>query len=253
MKDWDGTTGIDGNRVEAQTPAEKLKALKGKLEPMQSPTMPARAPNTPRPQTPVTAKNTLRPEAAISTKNTPSARASSTITAEAALTKRLAPPISTLAAPAARPQHYEHQTPGRKDDEVPEPDEDESYVPDDRSDDDGKPINKVPGHFYPLYTWLAFHDEVTQSAQRVYGYLAKRLNRRDGCAWPKQETIASDLHMSLRSVRRAISDLERLKLVISRMETKEVGGWTKPRRKMFYYLLTHPWMMSRDDESDDEE
>ena len=58
--------------------------------------------------------------------------------------------------------------------------------------------------------------------------------------------------MSLRGVRRAISDLEALKLVMSRVETKQVGGWIKPRRMMFYYLLKHPWMMDRDDESDDE-
>ena len=58
------------------------------------------------------------------------------------------------------------------------------------------------------YNRLLYEYELSHRAVAVYLYLQERRNPIDGRCFPSVATIASDLHLSSRTVSRALADLE---------------------------------------------
>jgi hypothetical protein len=63
---------------------------------------------------------------------------------------------------------------------------------------------------------------LSSSARLVGVYLLGRVNRATGCAWPASNTVAADLHVSLRTVKNATAKLDRLEYF--RIERNVRGG-----------------------------
>lgn len=68
-----------------------------------------------------------------------------------------------------------------------------------------------------------YKTELPHRAISVYIYLADRANKQDVC-WPAIPTIARDLKLSESTVRRALRDLKREKLVEKETRCRDNGG-----------------------------
>ncbi len=83
-------------------------------------------------------------------------------------------------------------------------------------------------YFRKLYE----NDELPHRAKLVYIYLFDRCDI-EKKAWPSVRRIAKDLSISEKTVRRAIKDLERARLVHKEYAYRGNGSFTSNR----YYLL----------------
>lgn len=75
-------------------------------------------------------------------------------------------------------------------------------------------------------------DELPSRAKLVYYYLRDRCDK-NMMAWPGVKTIARDLSISDRTVRRAIKDLEQAGLVRKEYHKRKNGSFTSNR----YFLI----------------
>lgn len=76
------------------------------------------------------------------------------------------------------------------------------------------------------------NGELPQRAKLVYLYLHDRMDK-DKKAWPGLNTMAKDLSISRSTVKRAIKDLEKAKLIRKEPHYRDNGSATSNR----YYLL----------------
>lgn len=83
-------------------------------------------------------------------------------------------------------------------------------------------------YFRKIYTC----EEVPHRAKMVYMYLCDRCDANNK-AFPSVPTIAKDLSISVMTVRRAISDLEKAELVRKEYAYRKNGSCTSNR----YYIL----------------
>ncbi len=84
------------------------------------------------------------------------------------------------------------------------------------------------GYFTKLYK----NDELPQRAKLVYFYLRDHMDK-EGKSWPGVKTIAYELSISEKTVRRAIKDLQQAGLVRKEYAYRENGSCTSNR----YYVL----------------
>ena len=75
--------------------------------------------------------------------------------------------------------------------------------------------------FGTIYT----DQELTHRAKAVYMYLRDRSDAEGKC-WPGIKTIAADLGLSRSTVKRALTDLERLGYLKRQARHRENGSWT---------------------------
>lgn len=68
-----------------------------------------------------------------------------------------------------------------------------------------------------------YRMELPHRAIAVYIYLLDRANK-DGECWPAIPTIASELKLSQSTVRRALHDLRKTKLIETEQRYREKGG-----------------------------
>lgn len=68
-----------------------------------------------------------------------------------------------------------------------------------------------------------YRMELPHRAIAVYIYLLDRANK-DGECWPAIPTIASELKLSQSTVRRALHDLRKAKLIETEQRYREKGG-----------------------------
>jgi biotin operon repressor len=90
--------------------------------------------------------------------------------------------------------------------------------------------------------WLARRKELTWTAKAVWGHLLRKLSDAEGFAYPKQETIAAALGISVRTVKEAIKTLKTSGLLSVKRRRVKHGKWKSDARKTVYYLVgNHPW------------
>ena len=82
------------------------------------------------------------------------------------------------------------------------------------------------------YRKLYEYDDLPHRAKAVYIYLYDRCNKEKKC-WPSIKTIARELSFSQSTVRRAIQDLEKTKLVRKEFAYRKNGSHTSNR----YYVV----------------
>ena len=70
-----------------------------------------------------------------------------------------------------------------------------------------------------------YSSDLSHRARVVYMYLADRADR-DGKCWPAIKTIAAELNLSRSTVKRALDDLCRAKLLTKETRWRENGGLT---------------------------
>lgn len=75
-------------------------------------------------------------------------------------------------------------------------------------------------------------EELPHRAKLIYIYLYDRCDK-EKKAWPSVKRIAKDLSVSENTVRRAVKDLEKAKLIRKEYEFRNNGSYTSNR----YYLL----------------
>ncbi len=90
--------------------------------------------------------------------------------------------------------------------------------------------------------WLARRAEIPWTVKAVYGYLLRRLSEQEGFAFPKQETIAAHLGISLRTVKTSVGRLKSDGLVTMRRCQIRHGKWKSETKKAVYFLVAnHAW------------
>lgn len=82
------------------------------------------------------------------------------------------------------------------------------------------------------YRKLYDRDELPSRAKLVYIYLYDRCDK-ERKAWPSVKTIAKELSISDKTVRRAIKDLEKAGLIRKENAKRKNGSFTSNR----YFLL----------------
>lgn len=82
------------------------------------------------------------------------------------------------------------------------------------------------------YRKLYERDELTSRVKLVYIYLYDRCDA-ERKAWPSVKTIAKELSISDKTVRRAIKDLEKAGLIRKEYAKRKNGSFTSNR----YFLL----------------
>lgn len=82
------------------------------------------------------------------------------------------------------------------------------------------------------YRKLNDRDELPSRAKLVYIYLYDRCDK-ERKAWPSVKTIAKELSISDKTVRRAIKDLEKAGLIRKEYAKRKNGSFTSNR----YFLL----------------
>ncbi len=83
------------------------------------------------------------------------------------------------------------------------------------------------------FEFLYQNDELPHRAVAVYLYLSDRANKAGEC-WPAIPKIAEDLKISTSTVRRALSDLRKARLLISEQRYRMNGG----KSSLCYKILT---------------
>lgn len=76
----------------------------------------------------------------------------------------------------------------------------------------------------PYFTHI-YQSELNHRAKSVYMYLKDRADAEGRC-WPAINTIASDLHLSRSTVKRALSDLQQAGLLCKDPRWRENGSYT---------------------------
>ena len=84
----------------------------------------------------------------------------------------------------------------------------------------------------PYFSKLYQNSELPHRAKLVYIYLHDRQDK-EHKSWPGINTIAADLSLSRSTVKRALKDLEKARLVRKEPHYRENGSATSNR----YYLL----------------
>ena len=74
-----------------------------------------------------------------------------------------------------------------------------------------------------------YRQELPHRAVSVYTYLADRANK-DGECWPSITTIAKELKLSQSTVRRALRDLRKAKLIETEQRYRKKGGKSSQRK-----------------------
>ncbi len=82
------------------------------------------------------------------------------------------------------------------------------------------------------YRKLYEYDDLPHRAKAVYIYLYDRCNKEKKC-WPSIKTIARELSFSPSTVRRAIQDLQKAKLIRKEYAYRSNGSHTSNR----YYVV----------------
>lgn len=82
-------------------------------------------------------------------------------------------------------------------------------------------------YFRKLYDY----DELPSRAKLVYIYLYDRCDK-EKKAWPSVKTMAKELSVSAKTVRRAVKDLEQVGLIRKEYAKRSNGSYTSNR----YYL-----------------
>lgn len=98
------------------------------------------------------------------------------------------------------------------------------------------PFDKFNGSVIP--NWLMKRTEISLGAKICYGRLMQFAGKRGVC-WPKQQTLATEIGVSLRSVADYIKELYDNNLITSE-QLKNPGA---PKK---YYFLMHEWMEFKD-------
>jgi len=117
----------------------------------------------------------------------------------------------------------------------------------DGDEEDAKPelrfrIDNREWFGYLIPDWLAPRQQLTWTAKAVWGYLYRRLSEAEGFAFPKQETIAADLGISLRTVKDAIKNLNEHGLIATGRRQIKHGRWKTTKKKTAYFVrANHPW------------
>lgn len=88
------------------------------------------------------------------------------------------------------------------------------------------------GVFIP--NWLLLRSEISSSSKFVYAMLCWCANKKTGAAFPSQETIATALGISERTVRYALVELVKNELLTQQQVGKRVTNR--------YFFLWHRWM-----------
>ncbi|MEA4817544.1 MAG: helix-turn-helix domain-containing protein [[Clostridium] scindens] len=81
---------------------------------------------------------------------------------------------------------------------------------------------------YFNHIYAASPDELPHRARAVSLYLRDRAGKGSDC-WPAVKTIASDLQLSRSTVKRALHDLERARLIEKESRYRENGSNTSNR------------------------
>lgn len=90
--------------------------------------------------------------------------------------------------------------------------------------------------------WLAHRSEIPWTVKAVYGYLLRKLSPHEHFAFPRQETIAVHLGISLRTVKASVRLLKSHGLVSMRRCQIKHGKWKSETKKAVYFLVAnHPW------------
>ena len=84
----------------------------------------------------------------------------------------------------------------------------------------------------PIYTRIYNDERLLGRAKYVYFYLVDR--QKDGVAWPSLGTIAKNLSMSRKTVKRAVADLERFGYIRKEICFREEDGKQTANR---YFIL----------------
>lgn len=94
------------------------------------------------------------------------------------------------------------------------------------------PYRVFQGSF--IGNWLLERTEVSANAKLVYARLCQHANKKTGCAWPRIETVAAGVGLSVRTTERAVHELKELELiqVVRR-------GLCRSNK---YYFAKHQWM-----------
>lgn len=77
------------------------------------------------------------------------------------------------------------------------------------------------GYFESIYS----DDNLPHRAKTVYMYLKDRMDSERKC-WPGIRRIASDLHLSETTIKRAIRELEKGGYIQRNQRKRDNGGWT---------------------------
>lgn len=137
--------------------------------------------------------------------------------------------------------------------------QDDDYGPDDHGDTDRDPddneksagdakrtlryrIDNAEWYGDLIPDWLRGRKELTWTAKGVWAYLFRRLSKAEGFAFPKQETIATALGISLRAAKDAIKLLKDHRLITVASRPIKHGKWKTNRKKTAYLVVAnHPW------------
>lgn len=93
------------------------------------------------------------------------------------------------------------------------------------------PYNQFQGIWLPM--WLIEIEDLSWIEKIVYAFLAKYAGN-SGCCYPKQETLAQDLNVSLRTIKASLKKLQNYELICSKQT-----GLNQPN---VYFFLEHPKM-----------
>lgn len=78
--------------------------------------------------------------------------------------------------------------------------------------------------------------DLPHRAFTVYRYLLDRANK-DGECWPSVNKIAGDIKLSPATVRRAIKDLKKARLIETEQRYRDTGGKSSLTYKLKYYSM----------------
>ena len=83
------------------------------------------------------------------------------------------------------------------------------------------------------FDFIYQNDDLTHRAVAVYLYLFDRANKAGEC-WPAIKRIAEELKLSTSTVRRALADLRKARLLVSEQRYRPNGG----KSSLCYKILT---------------
>lgn len=78
---------------------------------------------------------------------------------------------------------------------------------------------------YSINPAWVLEQDISDRAYRLYGYLALRVNRDKGYAWPTRKRIAEALRCSPKSVDRAVQELIDIGAIVVQKRRSEHGDW----------------------------
>lgn len=81
-----------------------------------------------------------------------------------------------------------------------------------------------------------YQMDLPYRAVAVYTYLYDRADKNGEC-WPSVKTIAGDIKLSPATVRRAIKDLKKARLIETEQRYRDTGGKNSLTYKLKYYSM----------------